>query len=496
MKEHIQPSNEPQTFIRLVGEPYQRQVSVNGSREVIDCSQTFSNLVDSTHYPEYLARALRATEPYLDQLVSGAGYYELDEKIKHGRHLDFADAFCVGTFVCAALNRPLHSQLGPRIRNLGSPETHLMQATSLLSALSAKEAYVGLTPEEIAGLVAATISLDTVVHVRSSRSLMGFGGMGGDRGYPINGENTKLFSLSTLAAIATSLDGPVMKHHSYPNTSKVAGQSAIEAYGARSDFHSLSAFESVLSETNLIMTSCHDTRSLHTLSHKLKGETINHVIGPLAFTLAPDVTVNGIIGVNEKVHPEIVIKALGILHEKGFQRYGNSVSYFGTDSPIAIAGLLQPQTYQNSPELKRHVAIDEVAPPPYVTIASFRAQNRDAGTYTLFPEDFYPSSQLAEIRPDSLRIHNSREGILQANQLALSGQDVSKSRYLAMTIGLALFTKNYLNKQDALDPRGHRVNRQYLQACTQVAYANLVNGRAEERLSQYIDATQCYAGGN
>src|SRR5690606_20862012 len=113
-----------------------------------------------------------------------------------------------------------------------------------------------------------------------------FGGMGGDKGYPLNGTNTKLFSLSTLASVALAADGPVHKHHSYPNTSKVAGQSAIEAFGARSDFHSEERFAQVLTESNLVMSSCHDTRTLHSLSHKLKGETINHVIGPLAFTLS------------------------------------------------------------------------------------------------------------------------------------------------------------------------------------------------------------------
>jgi len=496
MKEQLfQQHVEPGTFIQLKGEPYQQYVNNGHGQEFIDCSLTFSHLVDSTNYRTYIKTVIAKNEPLLEPLLKEDGYYTLDGKIKHGQNLTFSEAFSLGTFVCAALNKPLHTELANRIQNLGPHETHLLQATSLLSALSAKEAYVGLTSEEIAGIVAATVSLDTVVHVNTKDALIGFGGMGGDRGYPMNGEKTKLFSLSTLAAIATAVETPVMKHHSYPNTSKVAGQSAIEAYGARSDFHSLTAFNQVLQETNLIMTSCHDTRSLHTLSHRLKGETINHVIGPLGFTTSPDTIIHGMIGVNEKIHPELIIQALGYLHEYGFQTYGNSVAYFGTDLRSEVRELLDPVVYQHDNDIKKHIAIDEVAPPPYITIAAFRKDGQNIGSFTLYPEDFYPSEILREINPDDLRIHNTRDGILNANNDAITGTDTSKTRYLAMTIGLALFTKDCLKFADSIDVNTRRVNPLYLRACTQKAYELLQKGEAKDKLLQYVESTQRYAGG-
>ena len=75
--------------------------------------------------------------------------------------------------------------------------------------MSTKEAYVGLVAEEIAGMVAATIYLDTVVRTKHDGSVVAFGGMGGDKGYPLNSHVTKLFSVSTLAAVVLSADGSV-----------------------------------------------------------------------------------------------------------------------------------------------------------------------------------------------------------------------------------------------------------------------------------------------
>jgi anthranilate phosphoribosyltransferase len=497
IEEGIKPTEPRIASIQLEGEPYQRVVEVSFGREVVDCSLTLNRLSENTGYRQSLGAKIEAVKEYLSPLLEGEGYYSLDEKIKHGQDLTFTEAFSLITFVCSALNVPLKDELAGKIKNLTTEEnTHLLQAMALLSAMSTKEGFVGLREEEIAGMVAATIHLDTVVRLNHPPGLVAFGGMGGDRGYPLNnGERLKLFSVSTLSAAALSVDTPVHKHHSYPNTSKIAGQSAIEAYGARSDLHSQEAFQRVLEETNLVMSSCHDTRTLHTLSHLLKGETINHVIGPLSFTVSADSPLYAMIGVNEKIHPEQIIGALRILNNLGFQRYENSAAYFGTDLTDVPEEMLSPSAYFKSRDLKSHVAIDEVAPPPYTTIASFLIAGENVGSFIIHPEDFYPPELLAGFQFEELRIPNTKTDILSANREALEGNNSAKTQYLAMTIGFGLFVRNYLNHPDALDHQSRRVNQRYLRDCTKRGLEILEMGLALERIKDYVLSTQKHSGG-
>ncbi|OGM29448.1 hypothetical protein A2801_03925 [Candidatus Woesebacteria bacterium RIFCSPHIGHO2_01_FULL_41_10] len=483
----------PVVTIQLKGEPYQRVVQGERGNEEIDCNITASSLVKDTDYRNQVQTRVAEVEHLLSPLFSEAGFYTIDSKIKHGQELTFSESFSLVTFVCSALNRPLNEAVSGRIQAIGPEETQILQATALLSAMSAKEAYVGLTPEEIAGMVAATIHLDTFVRVTSSEPIVAFGGMGGDKGYPLNGENSKLFSLSTLAAVALSVDSPTHKHHSYPNTSKVAGQSAIEAYGARSDFHSQQSLQEVLAKSNLVMTSCHDTRSLHTLSHRLRGETINHVIGPLSFTLSPETPVHAMIGVNEKIHPERITEALAILNESGFQRYETGVAYCGTDL-TEMSPEQAEDTDENDIKLKEHTRLDEVAPPPYVTLAAFYRSGESQGTYILRPGDFYSEEELAAMNIESLEIPNQVEDILAANTDALTGRDYTKTHYLAMTVGLGLFVRHALELPDALNTETRTVNPNYLRAYTQRALGILTSGEAAQRLQQYVEITNQHAG--
>jgi anthranilate phosphoribosyltransferase len=493
--ELMQQIDQNVAFIQLRGHPYQRTAQGPNGDEVVDCNVTLNRLAQVTGYIEHISDGVQAVKEHLHELLEGQGYYGIDRKLKHGESLSFDDAFSLGTFVCSALNRPLNNAIASKIRNLAPYETHLLQATALLSAMSAKEGYVGLTADEIAGLVAATLEVDTVVRVNYSKRILAFGGMGGDRGYWLNGARSKLFSLSTLSAIALSTDGAVHKHHSYPNTSKVAGQSAIEAFGARSDFHSQEAFQRLLDETHLFMSSCHDTRTLHTLSHLLRSETINHVIGPLAFTLTRDTPIQGFIGVNGKIHPETIIQALRMLHEKRFQRYDNSAAYCGTDLQAVPPEMLSPETYAHTADARSHVLLDEIAPPPNATLASFLVNGENAGTYALYPEDFYPDAVLSQFSFNDLVIPNEEDKIHYYNSKALSAQDTAKARYLAMTVGLGLFVRYALDQDDALYPKTRRVNQQYLRAYTDRAYSILQQGLAAQKLQEYVDATQKYSGG-
>ncbi len=474
--------------ITLRGEPYQQVRESGGVTEQIDSDVTLRALAENTRYKELLPEKLAAVEPLLTELFERDGYYGVQRKIEQGVSLTFEEAFALASFVCIGLNKPLGAAVGARLKNKMPEDTHLLQATALLVAMSTKEAYVGLTAPEIAGMVAATVHLDTVVRTSSDAPVVAFGGMGGDKGYPLNGRTTKLFSLSTLAAIVLSADTPVHKHHSYPNTSKVAGQSAIEAFGARSDFQTAESFENTFRSSGLLMTSCHTTRTLHTLSHKLKGETVNHVIGPLSFTMASDTPLHAMIGVNEKIHPSVIVDALAILSKNGFQQYADSAVYCGTLASTHRTEALDPSL------MKHLVVLDEIAPPPYDSVVSFLVGGENAGTYVLSPEDFYDSRELDAFVPESLAIPNDRAAIIEANTSALCGVDLTRARYLAMTVGLGLFVRHCLQDPQAIDRNTHRVNREMLRACTRQGLDLILSGKGYEQLTKYVAATNAYAG--
>lgn len=492
---------ESVSFIQLSGLPYCRDIDHNGYSETIDCNKTADRLSREAGYHTSIEEKVYGASEYLKPLFEGrGGYAPIDDKIKQGENLSFDESFSLITFVCGALNRPLREVLDRMMRENGKElvpyETHKMQAAALLTAMSTKEAYVGLTAAEIAGFVAATVHIDTFTRIdHNTEYLIALGGMGGDKGYSFREKDTKFFSVSTLTALALSVDVPVHKHHSYPNKSKVAGQSAIEAMGARSDFHTPQAMRNVIDQTGLLMSSCHDTRTLHTLSHTLRGDTINHVIGPLAFPIDADTPTGALIGVNHNIHPNTMVEAMKYLQEKGFQNYVNGAVFCGTDlkeidSNKANSSLVDNDLFRN------HVMIDELAPPPFASIVSFLRNGQNLGAFVLKPEDFYSEEQLIGAEEDLLKlcIPNEKEAILEANRVVISGGDQIKARYLAMTIGLGLFIKSKLSLRDSLDIEARTINRTYLRECTQRALAIIHSGDAQRQQEAYVAATQASAG--
>jgi anthranilate phosphoribosyltransferase len=394
-------------------------------------------------------------------------------------------------FVSMGVNKAAFSKLAHRIKvGVLDSETVLLQSIALLSSMSAKEAYVGLTPEEIAGLTAATLEIDTIIRIPAKNNVLGIGGMGGDRGYARNGERSKLFSLSTMAALVLANFGTVHKHHSYPNTSKVAGQSAIEAFGALSNQSDPRTLRTIQDQVDLIMTSCHTTRLIHTLSHSLKGETINHVIGPLAIPVDSETPVNAFIGVNDNVHPETIIDSLAILHQKGVQKYSNSVAFCGLDLTQASSEYYSPISYYSKHKLKSAVCIDEVAPPPYLTLAAFLINGVDKGTFVIEPEDFMDNRLLENINIRDLLIPNTPEAIITANIEAINDKSLPKVLYLAMTCALATFTSKHSHKPDALNFNTRRLNQRYLQEAFMESLQVIQSGKAYSKLLEYVRATK------
>ena len=429
----------------------------------------------------------------LSLLTDPSFYSHMDRKLKSGKNLDFEESFCSSIFVCACINLPLKSYLIENGSIFPEGQTHILQSTALLSTLSAKEALKGLNSNEIAGLVSGVLELDTVVRLSANEPVLCFGGMGGDKGYEFVGDS-KLFSLSTLASFATSLSGLTHKHHSYPNTSKVAGQTTLEEFGARSDFTCAGEMSDVFNQASLIMTSCHNTRTIHALSHVLRGETINHLIGPLAYTIDSETPVQPFIGVNEKIHPQTLAEAILKMKQRNIQNYDRGVVFAGlsahpdTFTDTEMRGLTDENYYYNSDDIRNLVRLDEVAPPPYGTLACFFLNDEFLGNYILSPEDFYDEDVLANIELDKLLIQNKYNDIMEANYSALKGDEESKSRYLAMTIGLANFVRFSLHDECALNSDNFTISRNMLRMHTAQAYEDIKNGNAYQKMKQYCEA--------
>lgn len=474
-------------FIRLKGAPYQQEIDGRS----IDCTDTLEALAINSNYEERLPSIISAHHEDLAPLYEG-GYYGIDSKLKKGQSLTYEEAFSLMTFVSMGTNKLVYQQLHERLPQEmpNDVETIFYQSIALLSAMSAKEGFSGLTPEEVAGLTAAVLEIDTITRISSPSGVIGIGGMGGDRGYSRNGDRSKLFSLSTLSAAVLANFSYVHKHHSYPNTSKVAGQSAVEVFGARSDQGSPEALTRLQEETGLLMSSCHTLRTIHTLSHRLKGETINHVVGPLAIPISPEVPTTAFIGVNDNVHPETIIEALSILRKKGIQNYSNCVSFCGLNGDEVGSEHFDQHDYYQSAAAKLAVAIDEVAPPPYQTLAAFLVGGENQGTFLISPEDFMDEAHLKEIDYQKLLIPNTFDSIMAANQEALKGEDLAKALYLAMTGALALFTKEYAHLGGALDKKTRRVNRKYLRHAYSRVLEVVLSGKGFDKLQEYIIATK------
>ena len=212
-------------FIRLQRGRYEQ---IYGG-ELIGSTDTLDRLARTADYGSVLDQRIVEHEDDLEPLRT-LGFHGLDAKVKSRDTLSYEEAFSLVAFVCMATNRPLFERLKDRTGGAqhGLLDDHNLvidHGISLLQAMSTREAIIGLQSQEIAGMIAATVELDTVIRVSGEHAegVFAIGGMGGDRGIRVNGAESKLFSVSTITAMILADYGFVHKHHSYPNTSKVSG---------------------------------------------------------------------------------------------------------------------------------------------------------------------------------------------------------------------------------------------------------------------------------
>ncbi len=399
----------------------------------------------------------------------------LVNRIRESKNLSFEDAFLAGCYVVSATNPEVRSRLQKTIeksfangRTFEAQSAHII-GTQLLETIAAKETARGLTPAEIAGLTASSLT-DLVYRIPARHGALDTCGMGGDRGLE---KGCKTINVSTLSGIVlASLGIPVIKHGSYKNTSAVGSTEAIEALGAKIHHASEEQINELLEKTNFFYADAHVFKTIHDLSHALFGETINHVIGPMTTPVTSDTMLYRVIGVNQNVHPRTIAKAYELLNARGFQKVANVCAVAGLDQQFADISDID-----NFAETKEHVILDEVS--PYASIISVVQNGNYAGTFLVTPDDFN-----IKLDDKKIRIPNNERELKYHNEAALQGRDEENCNFLALNAALGHFTYHHLSKPDAI--KNGRLNKEYLMDSFYKCRQQLAFHRAYAHLQDYV----------
>lgn len=337
------------------------------------------------------------------------------------RHLTFEESFTAACFAMRASNGRLAERYFGNLESFGQQGDELA-ARELLSALAVKEAWGGLTSDEVAGLVAGAM-LDVMRLPDYGSRAIETCGMGGDKGVVVPGQigRRKTINSSTLSALLlASMGYKAVKHGSYSNTSAMGSTDAIERLGLVVDYPSV-AVQSRIAANGFHYTDAHAWKTIHDLSHvQPRRETVNHVIGPMTVPVALTTRLDKVLGVSDKMKPEIIAHAYASLHKRGILNIGNvavvSGLHGGRDSDVIL---------------------DELS--PWSSRVAFVFHGYCVWISELTPADFG-----VEFRnPYDAFVENKSDVIHEANLLAMAGADehldYALSNLLAMNAALALY---------------------------------------------------------
>lgn len=439
--------------------------------------QRVRNLLAAVHYN--VDEVVRRNLKYLSCLNT-TSLHLLDEKIKSSGGLSFEEAFRGNCYTLAATNRFFYGALRKALAKAARGKFTTMHAiasgTAFMQLMAVKESLGLLSAEEIAGLAAAAL-MDRVILFSLGEEITETCGMGGDRGFELNGETKmKSINVSTLSAIVlSSLGVPTVKHGSYSNTSALGSTEVIESFGANVDTDSVEKVQNVWRRTGFAFFDAHWCKTIHDLSHLLRIETVNHIIGPMTPPISGGTRINKFMGVNEKVHPSTIVKAYNILHERGFQKMGGIVVVTGLD--VHGESIDNPN---DTDSVKKTSVLDEVS--PFVSVVSVGWAGTFLGTDMLRPRDFGLTISLSDIL-----VEKAPGKIQKSNHDALTGKNPALADYLAMNSVLALFATRYTNRADAM-VRG-KVNRVYLKECFNMCRATIHSGKPKRKLLEYVRET-------
>ncbi len=416
----------------------------------------------------------------LDQLTE-TPFRHIGQKFVKGEPLTFSEAFLGMTYVVAATNRGIFQELQQKLQKAHGL-VHVEQARligpaqTFLTSMAQREAHDALTAAEVAGMTAAAM-MDINLRIRFSPYVLETGGMGGDKGFLMNGEKKKVINASTLSAIVlASLGIPVVKHGSYANTSAVGSTEATEALGIDIYQDSFSQIQRLFEKTSFYFSDAHVAKTIHDLSHSpfMRHETVNHIIGPMTPPVDRKTRLNKVIGVNEGVHPVLIAQAYELLNAKGYQTVGNVVVVSGLDKDFTEEKVPEIEDIK---KLRSHMMLDEIS--PYKSLLAVVQNGRYRGCFTICPEDFG-----VKIDQNQIQIVNTQEELLIANGEALKGLSGANSDYLSLNAAIGLFAAEYLDRYDAII--NNKLNRHYLRECFYRCKRAIISGRASRHLETII----------
>jgi len=413
---------------------------------------------ENYHVGEVLANC----DPRLIAMADPMALSGLDATVKSGGNLTFEGAFSGMLLVLAATNNPIREALFPEV---GVPEA-VAKGVGFLQLMAVKEALRNLTPEEVAGMVAAGM-LD-VVFRPAIPQVTETCGMGGDRGWGT--KDVKTISASTLGALVlASLGIPTFKHGSHGNTTSVGSTDVPINFGANIYQHTAAKVLGLFKSASFWYNDAHAVKTLHHLSHLLMVETVNHIIGPMTVPIARETKLFKLMGVNDKIPPWTVAKAYTILHQRGFLNLGGAAIICG------LGTVPLPDDYPLTPEyVARHAFLDEVS--PRATVVSLAVEDRFLGTTVITGGDFGDTL----LREDDLKVPNTIPNLMRANELALRGRDNTLARYLARNAALGFLVSKGINENAPFER---------LPDCYQRCLEAITSGTAFQTLETYVQAS-------
>lgn len=386
---------------------------------------------------------------------------DLDTKLRHGNHLGIVEALGGMLRVIAGTNNILGRLLFPN----DNASTNQVRGTFFLTRMAAKEQYIGLTAEEIAGMVLATM-LD-LVYCPSIKSVAETSGMGADRGW--NSKKVKTINASTLTAILLAAMGiRSMKHGSYGNTTKVGSTDVPEQFGANIIQRTPQEVENIINECGFWFNDAHSVKTVHDLSHLLRVETVNHVIGPMTPPVLQSTVLYKMMGVNHYVHPETVAKAYALLHKLEAVNLGGAV---------IVAGLkASPRNDKEARSFawyRENCFLDEVS--PETTIVSMVRGSELLFTEVLCVHDLIPH----HITLEDIKVPNEIRPLMRANYQALGGRGIY-AEYLALNVAFAMLATSDTSN----NPIAH------LGKYFNTAYETLQEGKGVDTLRRYVTVSK------
>lgn len=473
-----------------------RFFSEKNMREITEISTNRSEIT-ALHLPERIrsqevreALALKHYNP--EQVVfenreilgklAETPFRQIGQKLVKGIPLTFEEAFLGMTYVISATNKGIFKELKQSFQKAHGlvdvrQEQLIGPAQTFLTAMAQREAIKTLTPEEIAGMVAGGM-MDIVLRLGFSPYVLETGGMGGDKGFIVNGEKKKVINASTLSAIILSSMGiPVVKHGSYGNTSAVGSTEAAEALGINIYQRSIEEIRRLHEATGFYFSDAHSVKTIHDLSHSpfMRHETINHIIGPMTPPIDKKTTLNKVIGVNEGVHPALIAKAYEILHEKGYQKVGNVAVVSGLSKDFQDGIDMNDRSVMSN-----YMMLDEIS--PHKTLIGIVQNGKYMGCFVISPEDFG-----INLDPSKIQVTNTKGELLAANGDALKGLNSENTKYLALNAAIGLFAAEYLGREDSIIEG--RLNSEYLKECFRLCLNNIISGIASIHLDKIVAAS-------